>query len=471
LLTTRPRAERTLEVMRVARAIASLLPAILLISMLAAPASASDIGSGPLHLTNVAGTIFFSANDGVHGRELWRSDGTSDGTSLVADIALGAASSLPRDLTAVGGVLFFTANDGVHGSELWKSDGTSDGTRMVRDIKKGSPGSLPRDIVNVRGRAFFSAQDGIDGRELWTSDGTFHGTRLVKDIDPHPGPDASMVDDLTNFNGTLFFVASDPVHGIEVWKSDGSTAGTTMLADLNDQEEFGWQGAGSLAPVGNLLFFAEQTDGDQGFNLYVTDGTAAGTVGGSPDSALDLVPFRGECYFIAGTNPGWLGRSDGTYAGTNGNLFLPSEGGGKKSWIHSLTPVDDLLFFVAGDGIGGATGVELWASDGTAAGSDLVKDINPSGQSYLRFLTDLNGELMFEATTRQAGAELWRSDGTENGTVLVSDIAPGQASSAPAEIVARGNVVFFIANDGVHGSELWKSDGTPSGTVMVADLS
>ena len=388
---------------------------------------------------------------------------------MVADIAPGAASATPQVLTGVAGMLFFTANDGVHGYELWRSDGTADGTRMVRDIKKGSTGSRPRDIVNVRGRAFFSAEDGMHGRELWTSDGRFHGTRLVKDVNPKPGAGASMIEDLVNFDGTLFFVANDPVHGIEVWKSDGSTADTTILRDLNDQEEFGWQGAGWLTPIGDRLFFAEQTNGEQGFNLYVTDGTAAGTTGGSPDSAFDLVPFRGECFFIRGTNPGWLAKSDGTYEGTV-DVILPSEGSGKKSWIRSLTPVENLLFFVAGDGIGGATGKELWASDGTTAGSHLVKDINPSGESYPQFLTDLNGELIFQATTHQTGAELWRSDGTNVGTQLVSDIAPGETNSSPSDIIARGNVVFFSANDGVHGVELWKSDGTQAGTSMVQDI-
>src|SRR5436853_4546420 len=123
-------------------------------------ATASPLGSEPQHLTNVAGRMFFSADDGANGRELWRSDGTPAGTAMVKDIAPGAASSTPRALTPVAGVLFFTANDGVDGYELWRSDGTADGTRMVRDIKKGPAGSLPRDIVNVRGHAFLSAQDG-----------------------------------------------------------------------------------------------------------------------------------------------------------------------------------------------------------------------------------------------------------------------------------------------------------------------
>src|SRR5207248_6883299 len=106
--------------------------------------------STPGNLTNVNGTLFFSAYDGTDGQELWKSDGTVAGTVLVKDIYPGAYyptgyysspygphSSSPSNLTNVNGTLFFTANDGTHGSELWKSDGTTTGTALVKDINPG----------------------------------------------------------------------------------------------------------------------------------------------------------------------------------------------------------------------------------------------------------------------------------------------------------------------------------------------
>jgi ELWxxDGT repeat protein len=68
------------------------------------------------------------------------------------------------------------------------------------------------------------------------------------------------------------------------------------------------------------------------------------------------------------------------------------------------------------------------------------------------------------------GTELWKTDGTSAGTVLVRDIAPGLESSNPSSLVAAGGAVYFAADDGVHGSELWRSDGTAAGTFLVQDI-
>jgi ELWxxDGT repeat protein len=101
---------------------------------------------------------------------------------LVKDIHPGGYASYPSSLAGVGGTLFFAARDGIHGDELWKSDGTKVGTALVRDIHPGINHYAPSDLTGVGGRLFFSADDGIHGQELWRSDGTRAGTVLVKDI-------------------------------------------------------------------------------------------------------------------------------------------------------------------------------------------------------------------------------------------------------------------------------------------------
>jgi ELWxxDGT repeat protein len=123
-------------------------------------------GSAPYYLTNVDGTLLFSANDGSNGRELWSSDGTGTGTNLVKDINPGTDGSDLYYPAAIGGTLFFDARTASSGRELWSSDGTATGTTQVKDINPGSGDGYPTNLTDVNGTLFFAANDG-SGYELW----------------------------------------------------------------------------------------------------------------------------------------------------------------------------------------------------------------------------------------------------------------------------------------------------------------
>src|SRR5262249_17877623 len=193
-----------------------------------------------------------------------------------------------------------------------------------------------------------------------------------------------------------------------------------------------------------------------------------------------LTAFKGLLYF---TVDGGLWKSDGTTAGT---VLVKNVTGG------DLTDVNGTLFFAGNDGVNGQ---ELWKSDGTTDGTVLVKDIFtgtskscflggaeptiggvhcPHGgttspnSSYPRDLTNVNGRLYFTATNGDSGKangrELWTSDGTAAGTVLVKDVFPGRDSSAPANLTNVHGLLYFTANDGVHGIEVWQHHGTSART-------
>ena len=161
-------------------------------------------------------SFFFSARTEVLGRELWRSDGTAAGTVLVKDVNPGVASGLldlfPNLLMETSnGLLFFTGVDTSGGRELWRSDGTEDGTYRVKDIYPGAANSNPRELFDCGSSVLFRTNDGVTGEELWTSDGSSVGT--IRLIDINPGAGSASPQYLTNVSKTVFFSALEPSSG------------------------------------------------------------------------------------------------------------------------------------------------------------------------------------------------------------------------------------------------------------------
>jgi ELWxxDGT repeat protein len=122
------------------------------------------------------------------------------------------------------------------------------------------------------------------------------------------------------------------------------------------------------------------------------------------------------------------------------------------------------IYFKATDG---TNGEELWKSDGTEAGTVMVKDINPSADSYPNGLTLLGSAIYFEATDGTNGYELWKSDGTTAGTVMVKNIDTASNSGSVRAITRHGNLLYFQAQDAVNGVEMYLSDGTEAGTMRI----
>ena len=124
-------------------------------------------GSDPMGFTAFGNTLYFRAYDGTNGYELWKSDGTANGTVMVKDIRSGSSHSYPSEITAIGNTLYFSASDGINGYELWKSDGTANGTMIVKDINSGSGGSDLKDLIFFGNTLYFRANDGYSGNELY----------------------------------------------------------------------------------------------------------------------------------------------------------------------------------------------------------------------------------------------------------------------------------------------------------------
>jgi ELWxxDGT repeat protein len=180
----------------------------------------------------------------VQGRELWKTDGSPSGTVIVKDIYPGSNTgpyyNQGEKMAVINNNLFFVANDGISGDELWKTDGTAVNTLMIKDIRSGSASSIDSYYKSffaiINSSIYFSAHNGTLGYELWKSDGTSIGTTLVKDIMP-PGYTISSSSDTSGFfnnNGVLYFNAHNGLNGRELWKYN-----TTLGINENYKNDIG----------------------------------------------------------------------------------------------------------------------------------------------------------------------------------------------------------------------------------------
>ncbi|MFN9374979.1 MAG: ELWxxDGT repeat protein, partial [Planctomycetaceae bacterium] len=411
------------------------------------------------------------ANDGLTGYELWQSDGTSTGTVLVRDIRSGTNSSSLWYLTNVNGTLYFTANDGTTGIELWQSDGTSAGTVRVRDIRSGGSNSSPQNLTNVNGTLYFRANDGLTGYELWKSDGPSAGAVRVRDIRSGGSASSSTPRYLTNVNGTLYFTANDGTTGIELWKSDGTSAGTVRVLDIRSGDGTSSSSPANLTNVNGALYF-RANDGTTGIELWKSDGTSDGTVrvrdirsGGGSSYPSSLTNVNGTLYFRAsdGLTGYELWQSDGTSTGTvlvrdiRSSLF--------GSYPQFLTNVNGTLYFQA---IDGTTGLELWKSDGTSTGTVRVQDIrsgDDTSNSSPAYLTNVNGTLYFSANDGITGAELWKAISSSSNPGAASLSLGGQTDAAtygsPADTVTFVSTATRTSTGTFEGS--YSVSGLPAG--------
>lgn len=258
----------------------------------------------------VGGIYYFGGNDGVHGVELWRSDGTEMGTYMVKDINPGAGSSVPSPLYKLGNKVYFFADDGEHGDEPWVSDGTELGTFLIKDINPGTERSVIKAIVEVKHSVassgdylYFPATNGVNKRQLYKTDGTENGTVLLTSFCCDSLQNLPQVADLVPFQNKIYFGYKG------IWETDGTPAGTFLITEHDSQGipvnlQFG-------KAIGDRIYF------NSNYRIFSTDGTASGTVAITQDSFApsfeEFIEFNNSVYFIGGLS---LYKTNGTAAGT-----------------------------------------------------------------------------------------------------------------------------------------------------------
>jgi len=401
----------------------------------------------PGFLCTVGPTVYFLATGMYSGQELWKSDGTFEGTSLVRDISPGNSSAGIQFLMNFKDTLYFFAPwQGYYW--LWTSDGTEEGTVPVANLGSSWPALRP---VQVGDFLYFSAAGMVNG-ELWVTDGTADGTRIVKSFGPDTGMLYSNPGNLTNVDGVLYFNNQPQDELMTMWKSDGTEAGTVPVFSARYLVE--------IAGInGKVVFYAGKATWEVNNDaLYVLDDTPNGghLLHEYSFGPGELTLCGNVLYFAAEYD--WYNTQ--IWATDGANVYKVSNFS-YRPW--DLTNLNGALLYVA------LYEVDSQAHCGLFSGGTLLKEINWNlfyGYSNYRAIVD--GILFFTAENSTGGVGLWKSDGTSAGTVMVSDITAVPVGVAPSELTAGEHVLYFSAGDEAHGHQLWKSDGTLEGTLPVS---
>ena len=460
----------------------------------------------------------------------------------------------PVLMAEMGGILYFAADDGIHGWELWRSDGTIGGTFMVKDVREEEctssmnpeTGEVTENCVNYgsifvmcwpgdrcfypelvagENKIFFTGFDsnpGINFPHVYVSDGTEEGTSRIRDqwigwdynspdadFD-YSGPSNLMVvpDDGFNPDRLLYTVIQaicigdycstqfHPASGEELWMTDGTDSGTIMLINLVPEEK-SWSDGDyccqddkggiprDIIMKGSTIWFTADTE-DYGRELYRY---GLSVLSGGLFLIKDLnIGAEGSnpMYLTSGSNGAYFSADNGSTGQelyfSQGDAFSTRlvkdmwPGTNNSSEPMNLIKFGQKLIFTADDG---QNGRELWITDSTESGTYMIKDININGSSSPSELIIMDGFVYFMAYTEDHGRELWKSDGTELGTSIVKDINPGSNSSFLWEsggivgellVIHQGELYFSAYDGGTYGVEVWRSDGTIEGTRIAVDI-
>jgi len=435
---------------------------------------------GPYSFAVMSNVSYFSADDGIHGTELWGSDGTAAGTYLVKDINPGSGGSDPNGITAANGLLFFYAQTLDTGVEPWVSDGTESGTHLLMDIYAGQNYSLPNQFVNAGGSVFFVTSLFGYNHQLWKTDGTEAGTSLVKDLQ-EAGIGYNILE-LTAVNDIVYFIAYTWAPGFQLFRSDGTDAGTYMVKQIGSYL-YDYTAPMHLTAYNGQLYFSVD-DGTGGRRLWVSDGTEAGT---NYAPGFNDVFIHQEEQSIYSNEPfsilnNVLYISGFTYAQGSGLYKYDASNADGIVLVKDITPVSDntlipppymevvnnMMYFKVNTYIDGLPHDELWSTDGAAANTLPVK-VFVNGEGLFSFYNS-NGVFFFSKFDYVSGQELWKSNGTDAGTVIVKDIIQGTNGSSPENFTFCNGKLLFRATDNDYGMELWSTDGTGPGTSLVKDI-
>ncbi|HEX5326404.1 MAG TPA: hypothetical protein VFW75_07025 [Acetobacteraceae bacterium] len=379
-------------------------------------------------------------------------DGTTADTVRVATLPAPDANGYANltDFTAVGGQVLFDYTDGSnpgHAPSLWTTDGTADGTRPVAGVDARSTDLSQPPIID--GKLVYISQAGLK-----TTDLTSAGTELLR---PRVRGTFDPIGNVVSLGSVGIFVnyiypgyfGYDPTPN-QLWRTDGTTAGTTLVTILPDRTLSGTSNAEvtDIVAFGTKALFVHDDGSTDPRSLWVTDGIAGGTIElpglTFPRIGSGVGAIAGSRYVF--TSGEGLDATDGTAAGTTVIRQLVLGSGGFVPAELMATLGNDVVFAAGHDGMsppGYSTGplVDLWKTDGTAAGTSLIAtlpDNSPAGTDLagISTMSSLGSRVVFTYNDGAGDNSVWSSDGTASGTVMIEDHANANVASWATALIA-----------------------------------
>ena len=427
----------------------------------------------PIQIPEAEERIVFEGYDSIFGYGLWTSDGSPENTGPLYDSDSSSIRPLdPSYMVRHDDTVYFAARTDETGEELWKTDGTVEGTEITTQIIEGSGGTI-FGMASVPAGIAISARNEDDGYEPHLYDGT--SMRLLANVQPNGG---SYPFDFAQINNKICYVAMSDEYGDEVFCSDLDQTEPNHYLLKNIGPEDSDSNPNTIVSTGERLFFFAKDQEADIYKLWTSDGSQANTIElfSDTDQILEdgryehtMVAMGNKVYFHAKdaeTEKYGIFYSQGALANTQRLADVETPSASRTQyWLLS----QDTLYFQ-----GGVTeyGMEAWQTDGTTAGTTMIFDANPASNSALppSTATLLGDKIFFIGDADGYGAEPYISDGTSAGTMRLKDINPNSESSAPQVLGVLGDQLIFSAYEPIGGRELWRTDGTAEGTEQIAEI-
>ena len=421
-------------------------------------------------------TYILSATDGTNGCELWVLN-EENMPSLLMDIHQSGDSIPGKELgiysveTERGPRFFFDADDGIHGRELWVSDGTAVGTAMLGDMEIGDAIDWNAKITAWQDGVVFTT-NGQQGHRMWWSNGS-----VTTSIWQAPWFSGSASSELLNQSSALTSLGQGVLQGDEsgLWfvAKESQIGLEMMLLTIDGQlRTYDLQPFGDSSPSTGISI-------DEGFVVVASDGTGRQLAHLDIDGGhqwITSMTREGTTTPISVMAPAFgiqrLGDVlvfDVVYRGADATLFGYTLSTGNVQELsasilapgHSLDVVSDghLIWF---DCVLTTTGMEICQTDGTVSGTRLTVDLMPGiSSSQPRALASVDSNVYvlaqgIDSTGTNSGHSLWSIEGFS--AELALDVWSGSGNNSNAgtygSLTATSNHLLFIADDGVHGHEL-----------------